>query len=126
MSWLQMFCMNLSKMTIEADSTYKILYIRDLPKPEIISIEHDVKYRNLEESFFNGFTPKDFTTLNRNAKEVLKQKAIQQHLLEKAEQQGAEVLDVIDFMAKGAGWTVEVQRRMFEDINSPDSSELKN
>lgn len=112
---------NLEKLTIDADSTNKILYIRNLPKAEIISIEHDVKYRSLDESFFNEFTASDFTRINQSAKEVLRQKAIRKHLLEQAEEQGIEVLSVIEFMAKGAGWKVEIQKRLFEDVTERDS-----
>jgi hypothetical protein len=100
---------DLEKITIDVDSTNKILYIRDLPNPEIISIEHDVKYRSLDESFFNEFTPNDFTELNKTAKAILKQKAIEEKLLDRAEEQGNEVLRVIQFMAKGFGWEAKIQ-----------------
>ncbi len=100
---------DLEKVTIDVDSTNKILYIRNLPNPEIISIEHDVKYRSLDESFFNSFTPNDFTQLNKSAKAVLKQKAIEEKLFERAEEQGSEVLRVIQFMAGGFGWDAKIQ-----------------
>lgn len=100
---------DLEKITIDVDSINKILYIRDLPNPEIISIEHDVKYRSLDESFFNEFTPNDFTQLNKSAKAVLKQKAIEEKLLDRAEEQGNEVLRVIQFMANGFGWEAKIQ-----------------
>jgi hypothetical protein len=100
---------DLEKITIDVDSTNKILYIRNLPNPEIISIEHDVKYRSLDESFFNEFTPNDFTELNKTAKAILKQKAIEEKLLDRAEEQGNEVLRVIQFMAKGFGWEAKIQ-----------------
>ncbi|MFT6320703.1 MAG: hypothetical protein ACJAT4_001631 [Granulosicoccus sp.] len=100
---------DLEKITIDVDSINKILYIRNLPNPEIISIEHDVKYRSLDESFFNEFTPNDFTELNKTAKAILKQKAIEEKLLDRAEEQGNEVLRVIQFMAKGFGWEAKIQ-----------------
>lgn len=115
---------DLEKVQIDADSINKILYIRNLPRPEVLSIEHDVKYRSLDESFFNEFTASDFTRLNKSAKEVLRQKAIEEHLLEKAEEQGIEVLNVIEFMAKAVGWKVEFQQRLFEDLTKTDSSTL--
>ncbi|MEM6965705.1 MAG: DUF4230 domain-containing protein [Bacteroidota bacterium] len=112
---------NLEKVEITADSLTRTLIIKNLPDPEIISIEHDVKYRNIEESFFNEFTPKDFTAINKRAKEILKQKALEQHLLEKAEAQGIEILEVIKFMGKGSGWNVEIQNPLFEDRTQRDT-----
>ena len=118
---------DLEKIELTADSANQTLYIKNLPKAEILSIEHDVKYRNLEESFFNEFTANDFTKLNKGAKEVLREKAIEKHLLEKAEAQGIEVLDVIRFMSKGVGWKVEIQDDLFEDFPKKDSNlEIKN
>lgn len=112
---------NLEKVEIATDSLTRTLTIKNLPDPEVISIEHDVKYRNIEESFFNGFSPKDFTAINKRAKEILRQKAIEQHLLEKAEAQGIEILEVIKFMGKGSGWNVEIQNRLFEDVTKRDT-----
>jgi len=117
---------DLEKITIDVDSSNKILYIRNLPSPEIISIEHDVKYRSLDESFFNEFTPQDFTQLNKTAKAILKQKAIEEKLLDRAEEQGNEVLKVIQFMAKGFGWEAKVQNKLFENMSKRDSSILSN
>ncbi len=111
---------DLEKITIDIDSTNKVLYIRNLPNPEIISIEHDVKYRSLDESFFNSFTPNDFTQLNKSAKAVLKQKAIEEKLFERAEEQGSEVLSVIQFMASGFGWKTIVQPLSPEGARSID------
>ena len=111
---------NLEKITIDVDSTNKTLYIRDLPSPEIISIEHDVKYRSLDDSFFNEFTPNDFTQLNKSAKAVLKQKAIEEKLFDRAEEQGSEVLRVIEFMASGFGWKTEVQSLAGDGVRSID------
>ena len=112
---------DLEKVEIDADSVNKILYIRNLPRPEILSIEHDVTYRSLDESFFNEFTAKDFTRINKSAKEVLRQKAIEKLLLEKAEKQGIDVLNVVEFMANGVGWEVQFQKRIFEDVTKRDS-----
>ena len=111
---------DLEKITIDVDSTNKVLYIRNLPNPEIISIEHDIKYRSLDESFFNSFTPNDFTQLNKSAKAVLKQKAIEEKLFERAEEQGSEVLNVIQFMASGFGWEAKIQPLSPEGARSID------
>lgn len=97
---------DMENIKITADSTNKIIRLSNLPEPEILSIDHEVKYKDLEESFFNAFTPEDYTRLNRNAKEVLRKKAEESRLLEEAVQQGNQMLDVIRFMAEGSGWTV--------------------
>ena len=117
---------DLENVTFNVDSTSNTIIVKNLPQPEILSIEHDVQYRNFEESFFNEFTAKDISAMNIKAKEILRAKAIEDNLLKQAENQGKEMLDVITYMIKGAGWKVEFERRMFEDMISKDSTIFKN
>lgn len=105
---------DLEKVTISADSTNRILTLSNLPEPEILSIDHQVQYRNLEESFFNSFSAEDYTSLNHNAKEMLRQKVEESDLMEKARSQGNQMIDVIRFMAESLGWTVQLEGAAIE------------
>ena len=100
---------DMEQLSIIADSTTHTLILRNLPEPEILSIDHELKYNQLEESFFNGFTPEDYTLLNKNAKEMLKKKALESKLLDEAREQGNQLLGVIIYMAESVGWTVEIE-----------------
>jgi hypothetical protein len=102
---------DMKDIKVEADSARKVLRLSNIPEPEILSIDHDISYRNIEESYFNSFKAEDYTNLNKNAKAVLRQKAEESGLLEEAAKQGNQMLDVIAFMAKGAGWTLEYERK---------------
>ena len=97
---------DMENIKITADSVNRVLRLSNFPEPEILSIDHEVKYKDLEESFFNGFTPEDYTRLNKNAKNVLREKAEESRLLDDAASQGNQLLEVIRFMAEGAGWTI--------------------
>ena len=94
---------------LSVDSARQQLVVRNLPQPKILAIDHQVAYKNLDESFFNSFTPEDYTRLNQSAKEVLRQKAEESGLLDEARRQGNQMLDVIRFMAQSVGWTVVVE-----------------
>ncbi len=100
---------DLEKVSISADSVNRVLTLSNLPEPEVLSIDHQVQYRNLEESFFNSFSAEDYTSLNHNAKEMLRQKVEESHLMEKARGQGNQMIDVIRFMAESLGWTVQLE-----------------
>lgn len=97
---------DMEQVSIKVDSFNRQIVLRNLPEPSILAIDHEISYRNLEESFFNSFTPEDYTQLNRNAKEVLRRKAEQSDLLEKARQEGNAMLEAISFMAEAIGWEV--------------------
>jgi hypothetical protein len=107
---------DLEAVQISADSSSRVLRLRNLPEPEILSIDHEVAFRNLEESWFNSFTAEDYTSLSANAKEVLRQKVIDSHLLDRAREQGNRMIDVIRFMAESAGWTVELETGIGEEL----------
>lgn len=116
---------DLEAVSITADSTNRVLRLSNLPEPEILSIDHQVAFRNLEESWFNSFTAEDYTSLSANAKEVLRQKVTDSQLLDRARQQGNRMIDVIRFMAESAGWTVEVEGGIGEELKVQIDSILR-
>ncbi len=97
---------DMEQVSIKVDSMSRQIVLYNLPEPSILAIDHEISYRNLEESFFNSFTPEDYTQLNRNAKEVLRRKAEESNLLDKAREDGNAMLDAITFMAQSIGWEV--------------------
>lgn len=116
---------DLEKVRITADSTDRVLRLSNLPQPEILSIDHEVAFRNLEESWFNSFTAEDYTSLSANAKEVLRKKVIESQLLDRARDQGNRMIDVIRFMAESAGWRVELEPQIGEELKVQIDSILR-
>lgn len=97
---------NMQNMKVEARPETKQVFLTDLPEPEILSIDHDLSYFNIEESWFNSFSADDYTKLNKDAKERLREAALEGNLFEQAEQQGNQLIDVIRFMVESMGWTL--------------------
>lgn len=95
---------NMERVSIKVDSTRKLITLTNLPTPSILAVDHNVIYRDIEESFFNSFSPRDFTKLNENAKQILIEKARESGLLERAQEQGNAMLEAIRFMAGSVGW----------------------
>ncbi len=100
---------DMEQLSITADSARHTLFLRNLPEPEVLSIDHELKYNQLEESIFNGFTPEDYTLLNKNAKALLEKKALESNLVDKAREQGNQMLSVIVYMAESVGWKVVIE-----------------
>ncbi|MEM1327827.1 MAG: DUF4230 domain-containing protein [Bacteroidota bacterium] len=97
---------DMQRMKVEALPETQQIVISNLPQPEILSIDHDLSYYNIEESWFNSFEPSDYTKLNKDAKERLREAALQSDLFEQARQQGNQLIDVIRFMVESMGWTL--------------------
>ena len=100
---------DLSKMRVDVDEATQTVRLGNLPQPGILAIDHEMIYRNLEESWFNTFTAEDYSKLNQEAKERLRAEALKSRLLQEAEAQGNAILETIRFLVEGAGYRLEVE-----------------
>lgn len=98
---------DLEKMTFEADHTNKVLRIGNIPNPEIISLDHDLEYYDVQVSTFNKFSKEEINHINAKAKEFIREKALESDLMLQAEKEGNQMIEIIAFMVREAGWTVE-------------------
>lgn len=100
---------DMDKIQVSADSASRTILLSNLPEPQVLAIDHQVEYKDLDESWFNTFSTEDYTKLNQNAKEVLRKKAEESGLLERASGQGNQMIEAIRFMVESAGWQLKVQ-----------------
>ncbi|MEM9824412.1 MAG: DUF4230 domain-containing protein [Bacteroidota bacterium] len=101
---------DLSNMQIDANQTDKIIVISNIPEePEILSVDHEVDYYDLKQGTFNSFTQTDYNELMEDAKRFIEQKAQESDLIDSAEAQGIEILDLIRFLVENAGWEVRFE-----------------
>jgi hypothetical protein len=98
---------DLRKMRFEVHTKTRKLIITDLPQPEILSVDTDVSYYDIQEGALNSFTPDELTQLNKNARAFIEQKARASNLIGMAAEQGKKSLELIDILARDAGFTVE-------------------
>ncbi len=64
------------KLQWEMDELSRKLKIVNFPEPEILSIEPDYKYYNMEENIFNLFSRDDLSKIQQNGKKQVEQAAI--------------------------------------------------
>jgi len=102
---------DLEQLRIDVDEASRTITIGNLPEPEIIAIDHELTYRNLEESWFNSFSAEDYSALNREAKARLRDEALKSKLMGEARERGNGVLETIGFLAEAAGFTLVVENR---------------
>lgn len=100
---------DLKNIKITADSTQKRVVLSNIPEPEILSVDHTIAYKNLSESFFNSFNPEDYTRLNANAKAMLREKARGSDLMQEARLEGNQLIRIMDFIVRSAGWSLFIQ-----------------
>jgi Protein of unknown function (DUF4230) len=103
---------DLEKVKMESFPEKKLLKISNLPEPQILSIDHTIKFHQIENGYFNRFGEDDFTKINVQAKNDIRQKALASRLLPEAAKQGLKNLEMIRLFAESMGWKVEMDKKV--------------
>lgn len=107
---------DLEEVRLDIDQESRTLRISNLPEPEVLAIDHQVKFKHVKESWWNTFSSDDYSKLNKRAKARLHDKALTSHLVEEARQQGNGLIETIELLAKASGFSVEVEGRVIEEV----------
>lgn len=100
---------NLDSLKISTNEEKKTITIQNMPKPSIIAIDSDVKFKNLSSGLFTSFNEQELTKLNTLGKEKIRQKALQGELIKQTEEQKNELFELLFYMAKGNGYKIIVE-----------------
>lgn len=100
---------NLNNLKVSTNEKEKIITIQQMPKPEILSIDSDIKFENLSSGLFTNFNAQELSKLNTLGKEKIKQKALNAELIKQAEEQKQDLFDLIFYMAKQNGYKIIVE-----------------
>ena len=97
---------DLSEINMVPDEKSHTLVISNLPRAEIIAVEHDLDYYDITEGFFNQFSTEDYNKVNARAKEFVVSQVHKSSLMEAADEKRNELLEIIRYMVEQAGWKV--------------------
>lgn len=100
---------DLRKANFEIDAEQKILRVRNLPNPEVLAIDHNLQYYDIQEGMFNSFTEQELSSIGSVAKKKLRKAVEEGPLMAKAKEEGIESLEIIKLLVEQAGWRFEVQ-----------------
>lgn len=105
---------DLKKAQFEVDPENKVLRVRNLPSPEVLSIDHNLQYYDIQEGMFNSFTEAELSSIGAVAKRKLRQEAMNGPLMDQAKEEGLESLEIIKLLVEQAGWRFEVENNVIE------------
>jgi len=103
------------KMDIQIDEATQTITISNFPQAEILSLEHDLDYYDITQGTFNGFTNKDYNQINQDVKEYARSKALDSEMIDAAEKQKEEIVDMLKTIIEATGWNVVVKESAFLD-----------
>lgn len=98
---------DLEGLKLSFDDATRTVRLDMLDKPQLLGLEHDVDYFDLEAGTFTSFTAADHSRINAQAKELIRSKVATSGLYQAAEARRAEMLVVLRAMVENAGWTLE-------------------
>jgi len=109
---------NLNNFKVSTNETDKTITIQQMPKPEILSVDTDIKFENLSSGLFTNFSPQELSKLNALAKEKIKQKALSAEIIKQAEEQKKDLFDLIFYMAKQNGYKIIVDGNELQPLQN--------
>ena len=98
-------------VSINADEATRTITLGPIPQTEILSIDHESDYYDISEGTFNSFSETDYNQLQKNAKEYIRNVALESDLVKQAEEQRDELLELIRFYVEGVGWELVVKEQ---------------
>ncbi|WP_289061436.1 DUF4230 domain-containing protein [Zobellia russellii] len=114
---------DLKKVRIKADNENKKIILTHFPEPEILSIEPDIQFYDIQSGMFNFFSSDDLTLLNKEAKQHIREKIPQSGLMQTARKEAIQAVLLIEKIVETIGWKLdytaleitEKQKEMLED-----------
>lgn len=97
---------DLDSLKIETDHTNKLIILENWPEPEILSIDADINYYDIENSVFNSFTPEELNAIYAAAKDSIRAQAERSRLFDIARSQSGDMFEMITVVAEASGWRV--------------------
>ena len=113
---------DLKKIDIRVDSLKRKVVMNDLPKAEILAIDHNLDYYDIEQGIFNRFESADYNHINANAKEYIRKVALSKDIVKEADEQKTEVITLIKNMVKGMGYELEI-RPATSQLSQPSNNQ---
>ncbi len=97
------------KLNISIDSLSRTITLNELPQAEVLSIDHDIDYYDINTGIFTSFTTEEYNNINKEAKSFIANKKNTARLLEKAQQERDNYIQMIDLMLQSSGWKLVIK-----------------
>ncbi|MBD0850105.1 DUF4230 domain-containing protein [Maribacter arenosus] len=98
---------DLQKILMHADIDKKKIILTNFPEPQVISIEPELEFYDIQNGLFNTFTPNDLTSLNKEAKKHIMEKIPESGLMDTAKREAIEAVLLIEKIVETIGWKLD-------------------
>jgi hypothetical protein len=95
---------DLTKINIEMHPEKKRVKLSHFPNPEIMSMETDLEFYDVQKGLINKFSEVDLTNMNIKSKEFIREKIERSYLFDIARNQAADTVAIIRQLIDSVGW----------------------
>lgn len=95
---------DLTKINIEINTGKKQVTLSKFPEPEILSIDTDLEYYDIQKGMINKFSETDLTNMNKKSKDFIREKVENSHLVLIAKNQANDSVSLIRQLIESVGW----------------------
>jgi hypothetical protein len=96
-----------AKLKVKRDENSRKLIIEEFPQAEVLSVDTDYKFYDIEQGWLNKFNHEDYTNILTEAKKVMQDKAIESDLPKVANRQ---IGLMMNQLAASMNWEVEFKQ----------------
>jgi hypothetical protein len=95
------------KIKVHSDINKKEIVLSDFPSPEVLSIETDTKFYDIQNGYLNKFDTQDLSALNKEAKEHVLDKIPNSNLMQLANKEALEAILLMESLVETIGWKLD-------------------
>ncbi len=95
------------KIKMEADTKNKTIKLSEFPEPEVLSVEPDIRFYDIQDGLLNKFNSDDLTKVNQAAKEHVLQKIPNSNLMQAANHEALEAIALMKNLIEAIGWKLD-------------------
>lgn len=95
------------KIKMESDNKKKVIILSEFPAPEVLSIEPDIRFYDIQNGLLNSFSSEDLTLINQEAKEHVLSKIPESNLMQTANQEALNAIMLMQSLVETIGWTLD-------------------
>ncbi|MGF1559846.1 MAG: DUF4230 domain-containing protein [Flavobacteriaceae bacterium] len=106
---------DLKKIRMHSDTDKKRIILTSFPQPEILSIQPELEFYDIQNGLFNSFKPDDLTTLNQEAKKHIEDKIPESGLMETARKEALQSVLLIEKIVETIGWKLDYSALEIEE-----------
>jgi len=97
------------KLKVSADTEKRTIVLGNFPPPEILSVEPELEFYDIRNDLFNAFTPADMTSLNKEAKALIREKVPESGLMDTARHEALEAILFMEKIVETLGWKLDYE-----------------